>query len=136
MMLQTNRIPMTQPNSPQARRFIELRKHPRFPTPSGTLFSFKSVAAPAHIDDLREGEGTLLELSLGGCKLTSDVPLTVGERYHLILQPSGGKQPISVEAAVVRWNHDKTYGLKFTSLQSEDESRLTDLLRDIRRQSS
>jgi c-di-GMP-binding flagellar brake protein YcgR len=122
---------MSQP-SPQSRRIIELRKHPRIPTPTGALFSFKSLRSPAKSEEAAEGEGTLINLSLGGCQLVSDVPLTVGERYNLILQPSGDRQPISVEAAVVRWTEDRSYGLKFSSLQSDDESRLKDLLLELR----
>jgi len=122
---------MAQPFS-SARRLIELRKHPRIPTPEGALFSFKSLSQGAQLEATAEGEGTLINLSLGGCQLVSDVPLTIGERYNLILQPSGGSPPISVEAAVVRWTADKTYGLKFISLQPNDESRLQDLLREIR----
>lgn len=124
---------MAQPN-PQPKRLIELRRHPRIPTPTGALYSFKSLSSSARSAETAEGEGTLINLSLGGCQLISDVPLAIGEPYTLILQPSGGKQPVTVEAAVVRWNQNTTYGLKFTSLQSNDESRLADLLRGIRRQ--
>jgi c-di-GMP-binding flagellar brake protein YcgR len=117
---------------PPARRIIELRKHPRIFTPSGALFSFKRLVIPIQFQENTEGEGTLIDLSLGGCRLTSDVPLEIGEQYRLILQVSSDRRPIPVEAAVVRWTQDKTYGLKFTALQSDDESRLQELLLEIR----
>ena len=122
---------MSQPPS-HNRRIIELRKHPRIFTPSGALFSLKRLISPAQSEEHTEGEGTLIELSLGGCRLLSDIPLEIGERYNLILQVTKKSCPILVEAAVVRWTKERTYGLKFTSLQSIHESHLRELLLDIR----
>jgi c-di-GMP-binding flagellar brake protein YcgR len=122
---------MSQPPS-RNRRIIELRKHPRIFTPSGALFSLKRLISPAQSEEHTEGEGTLIELSLGGCRLLSDIPLEIGERYNLILQVTKESCPILVEAAVVRWTKESTYGLKFTSLQSIHESHLRELLLDIR----
>jgi len=122
---------MSQPPS-HNRRIIELRKHPRIFTPSGALFSLKRLISPAQFEEYTEGEGTLIELSLGGCRLLSDIPLEIGERYNLILQVTKKSCPILVEAAVVRWTQESTYGLKFTSLQSIHESHLRELLLDIR----
>jgi c-di-GMP-binding flagellar brake protein YcgR len=122
---------MSQPPS-HNRRIIELRKHPRIFTPSGALFSLKRLISSAQSEEHTEGEGTLLELSLGGCRLLSDIPLEIGERYNLILQVTKKSCPILVEAAVVRWTKESTYGLKFTSLQSIHESHLRELLLDIR----
>jgi c-di-GMP-binding flagellar brake protein YcgR len=122
---------MSQPPS-HNQRIIELRKHPRIFTPSGALFSLKRLISPAQSEEHTEGEGTLIELSLGGCRLLSDIPLEIGERYNLILQVTKKSCPILVEAAVVRWTKESTYGLKFTSLQSIHESHLRELLLDIR----
>ena len=123
---------MSQPPS-HNRRIIELRKHPRIFTPSGALFSLKRLTSPAQSEEHTEGEGTLIELSLGGCRLLSDIPLEIGERYNLILQVTKKSCPILVEAAVVRWTKESTYGLKFTSLQSIHESHLRELLLELRR---
>jgi c-di-GMP-binding flagellar brake protein YcgR len=122
---------MSQPPS-QIRRIIDLRKHPRIYTPSGALFSFKRLVIPVQFEEDTEGEGTLVDLSLGGCRLLSDIPLEIGEQYNLILQVSKQSSPIIVEAAVVRWTQATTYGLKFLSLRSVDESHLRELLLDIR----
>ena len=122
---------MSQPPS-QARRLIDLRKHPRLFTPSGALFSFKRLVVPVQFEGNAEGEGTLIDLSLGGCRLLSDTPLEIGELYNLILQVSKESSPVIIEAAAVRWTQANTYGLKFLSVQSVDESHLRDLLLDIR----
>ena len=117
----------------QKQRIIERRKHPRIFTPSGALVSFKRLIEPVEIEEHSEGEGTLTELSREGCRLLSDIPLKIGERYHLILQISKESRPIIVEAAVVRWTRENAYGLKFTSLQSVQESDLRELLLELRR---
>ena len=117
----------------QHRRIIERRKPQRIFTPSGALLSFSRLINPAESEEHTEGEGTLIELSLGGCRLYSDIPLKIGERYHLILQVSKKPRPIIVEAAIVRWIHENTYGLKFTSMQSIHESHLRELLLELRR---
>ena len=115
------------------RRIIERRKHPRIFTPSGALVSFKRLIEPVEIEEHTEGEGSLTELSREGCRLLSDIPLKIGERYHLILQVSKKSRPIVVEAAVVRWILEHAYGLKFTSMQSIHESHLRELLLELRR---
>jgi len=123
---------LSQPPS-QHRRIIERRKHPRILTPSGALFSFKRPIEPVEFEEHTEGEGTITDLSREGCRLLSDIPLVIGEPYHLILQVSKKSRPIIIEAAVVQWTHEKTHGLKFTSLQAIHESHLRELLLELRR---
>lgn len=123
---------MSQPKA-LPKRIIDLRKHQRIIVPSSALFSFKQLVVPAqHLENM-EGEGALLDLSLGGCRLLSDTPLALGREYNLILQISVERPPIPVEAAVVRWTDDRIYGLKFTSIDIRDESQLRELLIEIRR---
>ena len=123
---------MSQPPS-QHRRIIERRKHPRIRTPSTALLSFKCHIDPFQSEDRAEGDGRLIELSLGGCRLLYDIPLEIGKRYHLILQVSKKSRPIIVEAAVVQWTQGNICGLKFSSMQAIHESYLRDLLLDMRR---
>ena len=117
---------------PQKRRIIERRKHPRIFTPSGALCSFNRLIDPVESEEHTEGEAILINLSLGGCRLHSDIPLEINGRYHLILQVSRKSRPIIVEAAIVRWTQANTYGLRFTSLQSIHESHLRELLLELR----
>jgi c-di-GMP-binding flagellar brake protein YcgR len=123
---------MSRPPS-QNRRIIERRKHPRILTPSSALLSFKRHIDPFQSEERAEGDGTLIELSLGGCRLHSDIPLDIGERYHLILQVSKKSRPIIIETAVVQWIQENICGLKFTSMQSVHESHLRELLLELRR---
>ncbi|MEY4528872.1 MAG: hypothetical protein RL768_2591 [Nitrospirota bacterium] len=121
-------LPQTQP-----KRIIDLRKHPRISLPAGALFSFRRLVVPVRLGEVVEGEGAIVDLSIGGCRLLSDMPLNIGQEYNLILQISLERPPIPVDAAVVRWTDASIYGLKFTSVAPHDESQIRDLLLDIRR---
>ena len=121
------------PPHAQPKRIIDLRKHPRLPLPSGALFSFKRLVVPVRFSEEVEGEGALVNLSIGGCRLFSEVPLNIGLEYHLIFQISMERPPIPVDAAVVRWTNGATYGLKFISINPRDEAQIRDLLLEIRR---
>ena len=118
---------------PPAQRIIELRQHPRICVPSSALLSFKRLIIPVQFDLDTEGEGMLVDLSLGGCQMRSDVALTIGEQYNLILQVSSKSSPVIVEAAIVRWIQDNTYGVKFASMQPASDNQLRELLLEIRR---
>lgn len=122
---------MTQPR-PRTPRIIELRKYLRIPTPSGALFSYKRLTIPVRFEGDVEGEGTLLDLSIGGCRILTEIPLTVGERYF-ILQVSKEGKPINIDSAIPRWTVDLTSGVKFVNIQPTDEHRLRELLLEIRR---
>ena len=114
------------------RRIIERRKHPRVLAPSSALLSFKCHIDPFQSEDRAEGDGRLIELSLGGCRLLHDIPLEIGKQYHLILQVSKKSLPIIVEAAAVQWVQDNICGLKFISMQAIHESQLRELLLELR----
>ncbi len=123
---------MAQPHA-QPKRIIDLRKHTRILLPAGALFSFRRLVVPVRLGEEAEGEGAMVDLSIGGCRLLSEVPLNIGQEYNLILQISTERPPIPVDAAVVRWTDDSMYGLKFISIDPHDESQIRDLLLDIRR---
>ena len=114
------------------RRIIERRKHPRILTPSSALLSFKSHLDPLQSEDHAEGDGRLIDLSLGGCRFLNDIPLQIGKQYHLILQVSKKSRPIIIEAAAVQWTQDNICGLKFISMQTIHESQLQELLLELR----
>ena len=117
----------------QHRRIIELRQHPRVSTPSSALVSFKRlVAAPVRSEEELESDATLLELSVGGCRIQSDIPLALGKEYGLIMQLAGDRQPIRIETAVVRWNKNGTYGLKFLALPLREETQIKELVQATR----
>ncbi|MEO7860998.1 MAG: PilZ domain-containing protein [Nitrospirales bacterium] len=69
------------------------------------------------------GHGTAWNLSLNGWKLSSDVPLRVGQTCSLTVnlpnQPS-----IVVAAAIVRWVRGQEYGLETLVVEKQMHGRL------------
>lgn len=116
----------------QARRFIELRKHRRVPAPPGALLSFSSVSTPQPNGEQSEGDGTILNLSSGGCMILSDTSVQVGQPYRLIVQLPSYPTPIAVELAIVRWINANTFGFKFDAIQQDQQEQLQDFVRRIR----
>jgi hypothetical protein len=116
-----------------ARRFIELRKHRRLVPPPGSLLSFSLLALPAGIgQEAEEGDGTVLNLSTGGCKIGSETVITLGQPYTLILQLPSLPTPITVETAMVRWISEQTFGFRFETIQRDQEEQLRELLHRLR----
>jgi hypothetical protein len=76
-----------------------------------------------------ETQGTMLDISLGGCTLTAESELPVGEIVSLALQISNDTLPVIVEAAVVRNVRLNNVGIEFLSLQQYDKDRLQIFIR-------
>ena len=63
----------------------ERRRTPRYKALKGSLLGFLS----ANHEEI-QGDGVLLDLSKGGCRITSEIPLTVSQYYRLVLQAVTG----------------------------------------------
>lgn len=86
-----------------------------------------STPVPEH-----RGEGLICELSLGGCRLDSDLTLApcTGLTLQLDLPHEAGA--ITIEHAVVRWAYGRQCGIEFLRLQDEDRARLQRFLERAR----
>jgi hypothetical protein len=122
----------TQSSTPSGRRFIELRKHRRVTPPPGSLLSFSAIVPPHVPLAETEGDGTLVNLSPGGCKVLSDIAVLVGQPYRLILQTPFSTAPITIDSAVVRWAKPQEFGLKIVSIGPDQEERLLELFHYLR----
>ena len=102
----------------------ELRQHQRRLAPPGCLLSFAPFAPTTSFDGDVEGEGVILNLSPGGCKITSDVGVKVGDAMSLILLLPGESSPTAVDLALVRWGRDACFGVEFVSMGMVEQARL------------
>ncbi len=114
------------------RRFIELRKHKRVTLPAGSLLSFSAVSGPHKVEGEVEGDGSILNLSPGGCKVVSGVEVKIGQHYQLIIQLPSVPAPITVDSAVVRWVHTDEFGVKILCMAPDQEERLLELFHRLR----
>ena len=93
---------------------MDIRKHTRF-----TVHFQGSFSSGQRL----EGEGTVLNLSIGGFKVKSEtrVPLGTDVRVRIMMQE---EQPLEIKRAAVRWTSGQEFGLEFTFVESEEELRL------------
>ncbi len=96
----------------------ERRKHPRYPVRFNSIFSTDGV----WIED-----GVVLDLSLGGCRMTSTSPVSSHTSMDLHLRPDH-HAPVYVATAVVRWVRDSMFGVEFTGIPDFESGTLTRLL--------
>ena len=70
------------------------------------------------------GEGTVTNISMGGCNFTATEPIALGTVLQLSLHLSADVPPVSVDAAVVRYAHQGSYGAEFIRWQQSERERL------------
>lgn len=97
------------------------RKSPRFEVNFGSTFAGELLA----------GQGTVTNLSLGGCSIESNITLPPGSTIGLKIALPDSSWPLEVERAVVRWVRGNLFGLEFNSLSDAETTRLHQLIQDL-----
>jgi hypothetical protein len=78
-----------------------------------------------------EGIGVLLDLSLGGCRIESPVPVVPGLALELRIHVPDLEWPIMIEAANVQWVSGLMFGLAFFRLREAERQRLEQLINHL-----
>lgn len=99
---------------------IECREHPRIPVECQVFFSTIGNT------DIREG--TMFDISAGGCAVTSTVSVNPGAGVKLLIRATDLGSPITVHSAAVRWASHGEFGVEFLNLTELDRNRLRRLL--------
>ncbi|HJT22774.1 MAG TPA: PilZ domain-containing protein [Nitrospira sp.] len=113
-------------------RIIERRKHRRTSLPPGALLSFAPIVVPTETEEDSEGEGVVVDLSQGGCRVTSETSIPLERPYSLILQLPCYPDPVAVESAIARWVGGDMFGVMFIAMRPEQEQHLCEFLDYIR----
>lgn len=100
---------------------MELRKRPRF------RVEFRSAFSGEHI----EGEGKILNISMDGCKIESEMSVQKDIVLTLRVHAPQFVFPIQVEQATVRWTKGKEFGLEFMRVPPEGLKQLHQLITDL-----
>jgi PilZ domain-containing protein len=87
-----------------------IRNHPRFPILWPTLYGG---------DDFI-GQGTVLDVSLMGCRLAGTMPPDLGMRLSLCLYPAHRSTEVYIEEARVKWIKDEQFGIEFVKVRTKD----------------
>ena len=109
-------------------RLIERRKHRRRAARPGTLLSFSLLTDSPSQTDHDHGDAILLNLSLSGCKIESEIPLLNGLQYYLLLQGRIGTKPVMITRASVIWGTLATFGLRFIDTTLAEERAIKETL--------
>lgn len=100
---------------------MDLRKYPRFRVQFRSTFSGDQV----------DGEGQVVDLSRGGCKIESDSSVPSGTALELRLYLPDLDWPMRVEQASVKWARGREFGLEFLRLLPVEEEKLHRVVKDL-----
>jgi PilZ domain len=101
---------------------MEKRKQPRFTAQFRSTFS----------GGQREGQGRTLDMSVGGCRIETEVPVVVGASFECRIYVPGLDWPLRVEESQVRWVKGNVFGLEFTKIGSDEQVKLKQLLSGLK----
>ena len=79
-----------------------------------------------------EGVGTMLDLSLGGCRIESPLIVELGVSLELQIYAPDIEWPLRVNAASVQWVSGQTFGLAFFWITNAEKQRLGQIINDLR----
>ena len=77
------------------------------------------------------GNGTVINASLYGVLIRGDYLPLIGTNVSMRLFPPDGKEPLSVERAVVRWQRESEFGVEIMTLTPEAHARLIGLMTSV-----
>ncbi|TKS64478.1 MAG: PilZ domain-containing protein [Nitrospira sp.] len=100
---------------------MDKRQQPRFTAQFRSTFS----------GGQREGQGRTLDLSAGGCKIETDLPVFVGASFECRIYIPGLDWPLRIDEAQVRWVKDNTFGIQFTKIQLDEETKLKEVIASL-----
>jgi len=83
---------------------MEQRQSPRFPVRFRS--SFKSL-------NIVGGDGTIVDLSLRGCRVDSSTEVRPGTSLEVRILTSNEEPPLQIQEALVRWSRAHQFGLEF-----------------------
>lgn len=86
--------------------------------------SFSSVAMVG-------GEGSLLDLSIRGCRIESLTDVKPGTTLEVRVEAIGGEPPIQIQAAIVRWSREQQFGLEFEVIAPTEWPHLQNIVKQI-----
>jgi PilZ domain len=78
------------------------------------------------------GEGTVLNVSVPGCEISSRRPAPLGAYLEMKVLVPGNGTPLSVGLAKVRWCRNHRFGVEFIRMPGDDQVRLGRMVKSQR----
>ncbi len=101
---------------------MEHRKSLRFPVRFRSSFSSLTMVG---------GEGSLIDLSIRGCRIESSIDVQPGAALELRIDVIKDEHPIQIQAAVVRWCREHEFGLEFEVITPTEWTHLQNIVKQI-----
>jgi len=99
----------------------ERRRHARYRVDFPATFS----------NDRTSGFGIIADVSAGGCRIESNVPIAPGEVGQLLIELPDCPASLKISQALFRWVRGQEYGLEFMRMEPDDEGWLNRLIDHI-----
>jgi PilZ domain len=77
------------------------------------------------------GEGTLVDLSIRGCRIESPTDVQPGASLEVRIAAIEHEPPIKVQQALVRWVRGRQFGVEFVTMGPEEWARLQHRVKQI-----
>lgn len=100
---------------------MEKRAQPRFTAQFRSTFS----------GGQREGNGRTLDLSSGGCRIETDIPVVIGAAFECRIYAPSLDWPLRIDEAQVRWVRGNTIGVAFVKMRTEERAKLLNLVKAL-----
>ncbi|MCH8819210.1 MAG: PilZ domain-containing protein [Acidobacteria bacterium] len=110
----SHRFKAFKPFKRYVKRPVDRRQYQRIETNLPATFSCPGT----------QGEGRVIDLSVGGCRLSSNTQLKEGTILKLEIRVPDEARTISVEGAIVRTSKPSFVGLQFLRFSGDDQRRL------------
>lgn len=119
--VQILRLPRIHPAHPAGASFMSftLRHHSRFP-------SFSPVRYEVRI---RDGYGTVTNLSPRGWRIHGNVPMKLGDVCSMKVRLNA-RNWVLISAGIVRWIHGDEYGIETLVVNDESQAQLSDYIQE------
>ncbi|UVT15481.1 MAG: PilZ domain-containing protein [Nitrospira sp.] len=99
----------------------ERRIQPRFTAQFRSTFSGQK----------QEGQGRTLDISVGGCKVESDMNVAQGAKFECRLHVPGLDWPLRIDEVTVRWVEGNSFGVAFSRIDPAEFAKLKKVLIDL-----
>jgi len=106
---------------------MEKRRFPRFAARFTTLLDRM---------DVPEGEGTVINLSRGGCCVATTLDARPGAIFRLHIRISEDESPIQIDRAIVHWHLTTYVGMEFLAISQGEEAKLSSVLGRLAKESA
>ena len=103
---------------------MERRKYRRFGVRLPVSFSY----------DRTEGQGQIVNISMGGCAVESEIDVGEGAfvRLKVALPDREKPTPMEVDLAPVRWSKDGKFGMEFIDMAQQAKKQLYRLVSSLK----